>query len=156
MEKRQHRVVMQFLWLRGERPHLISYELFATLGKDASSEDSVQYWIARFASDDISCEDISRAGRRLTDLAAPLRLFLNDYPFASAHMLSQHFNVSATMVKEILARDLGLRKFTRRWVPHAFSDPHKVKRVEASSELLHILNTLKVDSFDGITTGDES
>jgi hypothetical protein len=31
-----------------------------------------------------------------------------------------------------------------------------VKRVEASTELLHILNALEVDSFDGIPTGDES
>jgi histone-lysine N-methyltransferase SETMAR len=41
-------------------------------------------------------------------------------------------------------------------VPHAFSDPQKVKGVETSTELLHILNALEVDSFDGITTGDES
>jgi hypothetical protein len=59
-------------------------------------------------------------------------------------------------VKEILARDLGLRKFTRRWVPHTVSDPQKVKRIETSIELFHILNAMEVDSVDGITTGDES
>jgi hypothetical protein len=31
-----------------------------------------------------------------------------------------------------------------------------VKRVEASTELVEILNDLEADSFDGITTGDES
>jgi hypothetical protein len=31
-----------------------------------------------------------------------------------------------------------------------------VKKVEALTELLHVLNTLEVDSFDEITTGDES
>jgi hypothetical protein len=41
-------------------------------------------------------------------------------------------------------------------VPHTLSDPQKVKRVEASTELLHIFNELEVDSFDGIPTGDES
>jgi hypothetical protein len=41
-------------------------------------------------------------------------------------------------------------------MPHTLSDPQQVKRVEASTELLHILNELEVDSFDGVTTGDES
>jgi hypothetical protein len=58
--------------------------------------------------------------------------------------------------KEIVSRDLCLRKFTRREVPQTLSDPQNVKRVETSIELLHILNELEVDSFDGITTGDES
>jgi transposase len=89
-------------------------------------------------------------------LAEPLRLFLDNDPFTTARMLSRHFNVSATTVKEILARDLGMRKFTRRWVPHTLSDLQKVKRVETSTELFHILNELEVDSFDGITTDDES
>jgi hypothetical protein len=132
------------------------HELFAALGSDASSEDSVQYWVARFASGDTSWEGISGAGRPLTGLAEPLRLFLDNYPFATMPMLSRHSNVSATTVKEILACDLRLRKLTRRWVPPPTSDPQNVKRVEASTELLHILNELQVDSFDGIATGDES
>jgi hypothetical protein len=71
-------------------------------------------------------------------------------------MLSWHFSVSATTVEEILARDLGLRKFTRRLVSQTLSDPQQVKRVEVSSELLRILNELEVDSVTGITTGDKS
>jgi hypothetical protein len=123
MQKKEQRFVVKFLWLRGERPRQIYHELLATIGSDACSSDSVQYWVARFASGDTSCEDVSRPGRPLTDLAEPLRLFLDDYPFASALMVSRHFSVSAIAVKEILARDLGLRRFTRRWVPHTLSDP---------------------------------
>jgi hypothetical protein len=106
----------------------IDHELLAALGGDAYSEDSVQYWVARFESRDTSCEDLSRLGRPLTDLAEPFRLFLQDYPFASAGMLSYHFNVCATTVKEILDRDLGVKKFTRRWVPHTLSNPQKLNR----------------------------
>jgi hypothetical protein len=36
------------------------------------------------------------------------------------------------------------------------SDPQQMTRLEASNELLQILNDLEADSFDGITTGDES
>jgi hypothetical protein len=58
-------------------------------------------------------------------------------------------------VKEILTRDLGLTKITRRWMTHTLFDRQKVKRVEASTELVQIFNDLEADSFDGITTGDE-
>jgi hypothetical protein len=71
-------------------------------------------------------------------------------------MLSRHFTVCALTVKEVFARNLGLQKFTLRYVPHLISDPQKVTRVEASTELIQILNDFEADSFDGITTGDES
>jgi histone-lysine N-methyltransferase SETMAR len=59
-------------------------------------------------------------------------------------------------VKDILARDLALTKFIRRREPHLLSGIQKAKKVEASTELLQILNDLEADSFDGIATGDES
>jgi hypothetical protein len=70
-------------------------------------------------------------------------------------MLSRHFSVGATTMKEIIVRDLGLE--------HAFDDGHlihcptlKVTRIEASNELLQILDDLEADSFDEIITGDGS
>jgi hypothetical protein len=88
-------------------------ELLTTLGSDAYSEDSVQYWVARFESGDNSCEDVLRPGRPLTDLVERFRLFLQDYPFSSTRVFSRSFSVCATTVKEILTRDLGLQKITR-------------------------------------------
>jgi hypothetical protein len=41
-------------------------------------------------------------------------------------------------------------------VLHTLSDRQKVKRLEASTEFVQILNDLEADSFNGITTGDES
>jgi hypothetical protein len=119
--------VVKFFWLREYRPREIHQELLTTLGSDAYSEDSVQYWVARFESGDTSCEDISRAGRPLTDLAEPFRLFLQDYPVVSTCMLSRHFSVyvCVTTVKEILTRGFGLKTITWRWVPHELSDCQK-------------------------------
>jgi hypothetical protein len=110
MEKRQKTFVIKLFWLRESRPRQIHQELFAALGSDAYSEDSVQSWVAHFESGGTSCEDISRAGRLLTDLAEPFHLFLQDYAFASVRMLSEHFSACATTVKDILARDLSLRQ----------------------------------------------
>jgi hypothetical protein len=113
MGKRWQRFVIKFVWLYRHLPRQIQQELFATLGSDASSQDSVQYWVARFESDETSCKDISRAGTALTDLAESFRMFLQDYPFARARMVSRHFRVCATTVKELLARDLALKKLSR-------------------------------------------
>jgi hypothetical protein len=89
-------------------------------------------------------------------LSAPFALLPQDYPFAGARMLSRHLCVCTTTVKDILARDLGLKQFTRRWMPHTLSGPQQVKRAKASTELLQILNDFEPDSFDGIATGDKS
>jgi hypothetical protein len=64
---------------------------------------------------DTSCEDISRSGSTLADLAEPFCLFLQNCPFASAFILSQHFSVCVTTAKEIFVRDLGLTKVTQGW-----------------------------------------
>jgi hypothetical protein len=55
-------------------------------------------------------------------------------------MLSGHFSFCATTVKEILARDLGLKQFARRRVPQTLSGTQTVARVKTSTELLQILN----------------
>jgi hypothetical protein len=99
LPRRWKSTLIKFFWLRGHWPRQIHQALFATLGSDADSEDSV----GRFESGNTSCEDISRAGRLLTDLAEPFRLFLQDYLLTSARILSRHFSAYATTVKEILA-----------------------------------------------------
>jgi hypothetical protein len=124
-----------------------------TLGSDGHSEDFVQDWVVRFQSGGTICGDLSRPAKPFTDLAGPFYLFLQVCPLADARILSRHFNVCPATVRKVLARDLGLQKFTRQWVPHTLSEPQKIKRVEASIDLIQILNGLEADSFDGITTG---
>jgi hypothetical protein len=48
-----------------------------------------------------------------------------------------------------------MRKFSRRWVPHFLSQAQKVARVEASIEMLRILQESEENSFDGVATSDE-
>jgi hypothetical protein len=59
-------------------------------------------------------------------------------------------------VKEILRRELGLKKFSRRWVPHFLSDGQKKLRVDASRKLLSLLGIDAEHNFKRIATGDES
>ena len=52
-----------------------------------------------------------------------------------------------------LVRDLGMRKFVSRWVPHELSDRNKADRVELSKGLL---TELRTGDIRDIITGDES
>jgi hypothetical protein len=148
--------VIKFFWLRGSRSRQIDQILLTALRSDAYSEHSVWYWIACFEPDATSYEGLLRPGRPLTRLVEPSRLFLQDCPFASAGRLSRHFDVCATTVKAMFARNLSLPECTGRCPLHGVSDSQKIKTVEASTGLIHILNDLVTDSFDRITTGGES
>jgi hypothetical protein len=49
---------------------------------------------------------------------------MQKYPFASAKVIAQHFLTTVPTIKDILQRELGMRKFSRRW-GLLFSVPHK-------------------------------
>jgi hypothetical protein len=66
-----------------------------------------------------------------------------------------HFNVSPSIVKEMLSRELGLRKFYRRSVRHQRYERQKEFRAETSVELLVLLDQYSELQFEGIATGDE-
>jgi hypothetical protein len=89
-------------------------------------------------------------------LGTPLEDFLEKFPFASARRIAMHFNVSHSTVKDVLSRELGLRKFSRRWIRRQLSDPQKKLRVDTSIELQALLNQYSELQFEGIATGDES
>jgi hypothetical protein len=79
-----------------------------------------------------------------------------EFPFASARHMSRHLRTSHHIIKEILRRQLGLRKFSRRWAPHTLSDDQKANRVRDSRVLLAILQRLQDNSVERISTDDES
>jgi hypothetical protein len=53
-------------------------------------------------------------------------------------------------VKEILRRELGLKNFSRRSVPHWLSDDQKTLLVNGSRKLLSLLGMYAEPNFKGI------
>jgi histone-lysine N-methyltransferase SETMAR len=156
MDKSEQRVVMKFLWMRGLGARRVHSKLSRVLGDDCYSLAAIERWLARFQEGDLSCGDQARPGRPQIDISGCLRAFLDRFPFASANMMAKHFRIARGTVTDILRRDLGLRKFTRRWVPHQLSPAQKADRVKCSRALLLRLQQLQQFDFEGITTGDES
>jgi hypothetical protein len=59
-------------------------------------------------------------------------------------------------MKEILRRELGLKKSSRRWVTHLASHDQKKLPVDPSRKLLSLLGMYAEHHFEGIATSDES
>jgi hypothetical protein len=85
-----------------------------------------------------------------------LEHFLEKFPFASARIITVHFNGSHFIVKDILLRELGLQKFSRRWVPCRLSDAQKKCCVGTSVGLFALLDQNSELQFEGIATGNKS
>jgi hypothetical protein len=65
-------------------------------------------------------------------LGPQVEAFFQKHPFASTRRITKDFLTTASTVKEILQKELGMRKFSRRWAPHSLSDAQKVAHVEAA------------------------
>jgi histone-lysine N-methyltransferase SETMAR len=156
MDEVEQRFVVKYFFLKGWGNKTITAELQTTFGDSAISNSTVKRWIRKFKNGDFSCDDDSRPGRPLATLGPALQKFLDRYPFASAKVISRHFRLSPPTVKEILMRELGLRKFSRRWVPHLLSDAQKEARIVECGKLLSMLAMYAEHDFEGIATGDES
>jgi hypothetical protein len=83
-----------------------------------------------------------------------IQKFLARCPFVSATVMSRPFAVSHSAVKEVLSRELGFRKYTRRWVPHLLDDAQKNHWRASAIEPLELLRGRQAYDFDGIATGD--
>jgi alpha-D-ribose 1-methylphosphonate 5-triphosphate synthase subunit PhnL len=81
---------------------------------------------------------------------------MQKYPFASTKVIARHFFTTVLMIKDILQRELGMRKLSRGWVPSFLSPAQKVARVEALKIILRVLQDTESNDFEGIATGDES
>jgi hypothetical protein len=147
---------VKYFFLKGHGSKLIHKELVSTLQDNAISLSMVKNWSRRCKSGEGSCGDEERAERPLISLGPALQRFLKKCSFASAQVVAGQFWVDRSTIKSILDRELGLRKFTRRWVPHILLAEQKLRRVTESQNLLMIYANLAEKNLQGIMTGDES
>jgi hypothetical protein len=154
MEKFEQGVVIKFLWMKGLGTRYIYTKLPRLLADDCYSLVVIERWFACFREGDLSCAGHSRSDRPMIDISECLRAFFDKFPFANTNMMSKHFRIVSGTIMKILQLNLGLKKFSRRWMPHQLIA--KADRGNRSAALLHLLQPLQPFDFEGITTGDES
>jgi transposase len=156
MDEREQRFAINFLWLQEQGSKAIHAHLRGTLGDLTASLPAVKRWLRRFREGDTSCENSNRAGKLDTIFGDVLLKFFSKCPFASAKNITSHFDISVSTVKDLLARELELCKFTRRWVPHSLSERQKSEWGTQSILLSDLLQRHQTADFNAIATGDES
>jgi hypothetical protein len=114
MDEREQHFVIKCLWLQEQGSKVIHTHLRGAVRDLAVSLPTVKRWLRCFREGETSCEDRNRAGRPFTILMDVSSKFLSEYPFASAKNIRSPFDISVLIVKDLLARELGLRKSTRR------------------------------------------
>jgi hypothetical protein len=77
-----------------------------------------------------------------------LKALLEKYPFSSSRVIAQHFLVTIPTVKEILQRELRMRKFSRSWVPYLLSEGQNIAPVEAAKEMLTTLQSCEANDLE--------
>jgi hypothetical protein len=88
-------------------------------------------------------------------LGLQLEAFMQKYPFPSARGIVQHFFRTIPTIKDIPQRKLGMRKFSRRCVPHFISPAQSCWR-RSTKTILRVLQDVESNDFEGIAMGDES
>jgi hypothetical protein len=144
------------IWILGEIGRGRLLFLHPILGATAYSLSQVKEWRSRFAAGDLSCQDQIRPGRPRHVLRKPFSDFLKEFSFASAGLIAEHFCFSKPTIKETRERELGLRRFSRRWVTHWLRESPKADRRTIVICILSVLRQQTAFSFSRIATGDES
>ena len=89
------------------------------------------------------------------DFSESISLFLDEYPFASAKYISEHFKIKYSTMKDNL-KILGFKKYNLKLVPYILTDEIKKKRIKYSKIILDILKQNEKTYFKNIITLDES
>jgi hypothetical protein len=156
MDKSEQRVLIKYFSMKDLNSRTIHNELKSVLLEATYSLSTVERWVSRFKTGAATCEDNQRPCRPPCDFGSSLAAFLLEFAFASACQMSKHLHTSHTTIKDILRRQLGLRRFSRRWVPHQLSEDQKTALVRDSIARLAIVRPLQDNSFERLSPGDES
>jgi hypothetical protein len=126
-ENHEKRCVMKFLFLQGKKSKVIYGKPSGVLGEAAVSLATVKRWCRRFKDGNFSLGDEFKSRRPCIDIGEVISQFLSKQPFISAPSLARRLAPSQHTIKEIRTRDLGMRKFTRIWMPQNLSARNKAK-----------------------------
>jgi hypothetical protein len=147
---------MNFLFMDGRKYKAIHTELSRVLKGHAVSVDVCRYWCRKFKAGDFSMDDRVRPGRRPIELSGAIMNLLGDEPFLSARVLAVRLSSTHQKIKRVLASDLGMREFVRRWIPHDLSETNRRERVLEANLLLEELRADEGNELANTMTGDES
>jgi hypothetical protein len=86
------------------------------------------------------------------EVASQLAVFLHKYHFDTACLRRQHIFRTDPIVKNVLQKEVAMKKISRPSFPPFLSLVQTVVSFEISKEILAILQSAEANNFDGIAT----
>ena len=121
IDKIEHRVVIKYLFLKGNTPTQIKDELDSVYGDSAPSFTTVKFWAAEFKRGRKSLGDDESSVHPKTattdeNIAKVYQMVLEDRRI-KVRGIAEVTNMSKERVFHILNSHFGMRKLSARWVP---------------------------------------
>jgi hypothetical protein len=73
----------------------------STFGDDTYGLSQIKTWLQRLRTGDLSCNDLSPAGRAPLTLEPQAEAFLQQFRFINVHIIAMHFLTSAATANKI-------------------------------------------------------
>jgi hypothetical protein len=101
-------------------------------------------------------DDQVRLGMPPIEFSGAIMSLLSDESFLSARILAVRLSPTHQTIKRVLVRDLGMRKFVRRWILLDLSEANQRERVLKAILFLEQLRADEGNEFANTMTCDES
>ncbi|GFU41928.1 histone-lysine N-methyltransferase SETMAR [Trichonephila clavipes] len=160
MDKIEYRVIVKYLFLKGNAPTQIKVELDSVYGDSTPSFTSVKVWAAEFKRGRKSLGDDKRSGRLNTattdETIAKVHQMGLDNRRIKVREIAEVMIMSKEHVCHILNQHLGIRKLSMRWVPCLLTLDQKHVRMNISNALLPQFRCNKSKFYYRLITVDET
>lgn len=160
MNKLEYRAVIKFFVLDGLTPNEIHPKLTKVYGDIAPSMSTVKKWAAEFKRGRTSLEDDPREGRPKTattpETIEKVHDIVLDDRRVKVREIAEAVGISEERVRNILHKELEMRKLCARWVPHLLNADQKQMRKRFSQQSLDRFNRDQTDFVRRFVTMDET
>lgn len=160
MNKVEYRAVIRFFVLDGLTPQEIHPKLTKVYGDSAPSMSTVKKWAAEFKRGRTSLEDDPREGQPKTattpETIEEVHDIVLDNRRVKVREIAETVGISEERVRNILHKELGMRKLCARWVPHLLNADQKQMRKRFSQQCLDRFKRDPTDFVRRFVTMDET
>jgi len=120
----------------------------------------IKTWVAQFKYGDYSTCDAPRPGGPKTVTTPEIIDQIHELIFKdrwiSAKLIAEQMGITCEQVGSIIHEDLGMQKFSAKWVPKCLNTDQKRQRCQSSEQLLEFFWHNPNDFLSQLVTMDEA
>lgn len=124
----------------------IHRKLVNCIGEEAPGHSTVKRWCNSISDGDFTLKHAPRSGRPRTsgceENIGKIADLIAANPRLSTRQISAELDTNKETVRQILVKELKMRKVCSVWVPHSLTEAHRADRVACAQQILEDLRRL--------------